>query len=72
VLFEIPPIVDAKRSREHPERTLFWGATRHDRWIFVACEDWTEGAIRYLKPIACARFDRNRWRRSARGLLSFP
>jgi hypothetical protein len=47
----ITAIVEAKRSREHPERTLFWGATRHDRWIFVACEDWTEDSVRYLKPI---------------------
>ena len=51
VLFEIPPVVQAKRSRQAPERTLFWGATRQDRWIFVVCEDWTEGGIRYLKPI---------------------
>jgi uncharacterized DUF497 family protein len=51
VLFEIPPNVEAKRSREHPNRTLFWGATRRDRWIFVVCEDWSEDSIRYLKPI---------------------
>lgn len=51
VVFEVPPIVEARRSREYPERTLFWGATRRDRWIFVACEDWTEGSVRYLKPI---------------------
>ena len=51
VLFEIPPVVQAKRSRDYPERTLFWGATRRDRWLFVVCEDWTEGAVRYLKPI---------------------
>ena len=51
VLFEMPPIVAAKRSREHPERTLFWGATRRDRWLFIVCEDWREGSIRYLKPI---------------------
>jgi uncharacterized DUF497 family protein len=51
VLFEIPPVVQAKRSAQYPERTLFWGATRRDRWLFVVCEDWTEGALRYLKPI---------------------
>jgi len=51
VLFEIPPVVQAKRSVQYPERTLFWGATRHDRWIFVVCEDWTKGPLRYLKPI---------------------
>ena len=51
VLLEVPPVVAAKRSREHPERTLFWGATRGDRWIFVACEDWIEDFVRYLKPI---------------------
>jgi uncharacterized DUF497 family protein len=51
VLFEIPPIVEAKRSRHHSERTFFWGATRHDRWLFVVCEDWIEDEVRYLKPI---------------------
>lgn len=51
VLFEIPPVVQAKRSRQYPDRTLFWGSTRHDRWIFVVCEDWTEDRVRYLKPI---------------------
>ena len=51
VLFEIPPVVQAKRSRQYPERTLFWGATRQDRSIFVVCEDWIEGRTRYLKPI---------------------
>jgi hypothetical protein len=51
VLFEVPPVVEAKRSREYPERTIFWEATRRDRWIFVACEDWSEGSTRYLKPI---------------------
>jgi hypothetical protein len=51
VLFEIPPVVEAKRSPEDPERTLFWGATRADRWLFIVCEDWTEGGQRFLKPI---------------------
>lgn len=51
VLFEVPPMVEAKRSRQHPDRTLFWGATRRDRWIFVVCEDWTQDRVRYLKPI---------------------
>jgi hypothetical protein len=51
VLMETPPFVEAKHSREHPGRTIFWGATRLDRWLFIACEDWTQGDIRYLKPI---------------------
>jgi len=51
VLFEIPPVVEAKRSPDYANRTLFWGATRRDRWIFVVCEDWSEGSVRYLKPI---------------------
>lgn len=51
VLLEVPPYVEAKRSRGEPNRTLFWGATRHDRWIFVVCEDWTEDDTRYLRPI---------------------
>jgi hypothetical protein len=50
-LLQIPPYVEAKRSAKHPERTLFWGATRSDRWIFIVCEDWEHGGVRYLKPI---------------------
>ncbi len=51
VLFEVPPYVEARRHRDHPNRTVFWGATRNDRWLFVVCEDWKEGNIRYLTPI---------------------
>ena len=25
VLFEVPPVVETKRSKDAPERTLFWG-----------------------------------------------
>ena len=51
VLLQIPPMVQAKRSREYPDRTLFWGATRLDRWLFIVCEDWEEDGRRHLKPI---------------------
>ena len=51
VLLQVPPFVEARRHREHPGRTVFWGATNRDRWLFVACDDWTEGGRRYLKPI---------------------
>lgn len=51
VLFEIPPVVEAKRSPDDPERTIFWGATRADRWLFIVCEDWTDEGQRFLKPI---------------------
>lgn len=51
VLFEIPPFVEARRHPEHPNRTVFCGATRLRRWIFVVCEDWTDSGVRYLKPI---------------------
>ena len=51
VLFEIPPSVEAKQHPDHPNRTIFWGATRNDRWIFIACEDWKEGDTRFLRPI---------------------
>lgn len=51
VLFEIPPCVEAKRSRHYPGRTVFWGATRADRWLIVVCEDWKRRARRLLKPI---------------------
>lgn len=65
VLFEIPPFVAAKRSPAAPGRTLFWGATRHDRWLIVVCEDWTEGDLRYLKPITAFEPDDGEeyWRR---------
>ena len=51
VLLEIPPFVEAKRHPNYSNRTIFWGAARNDRWIFVACEDWMEGDTRYLRPI---------------------
>lgn len=51
VLLERPPMVEARRSREYPERTLFWGATAQDRWLFIVCEDWEEKGKRILKPI---------------------
>lgn len=51
VLFEVPPFVEARRHREFPNRTVFRGASRLKRWIFVVCEDWTDGEIRYLKPV---------------------
>ena len=50
-IFEIPPYVEAKRSRAHPNRTLFWGETRSGRWIFIVCEDWHVGRCRFLKPL---------------------
>lgn len=51
VLLEVPPFVEAKRHPELPGRTLFWGATRYDRWLVVVCEDWKEEGSRFLKPI---------------------
>lgn len=51
VIFEIPPFVEAKRHPDHPNRTIFWGATRRDRWIVIVCEDWKEDDTRYLRPI---------------------
>ena len=51
VLLEIPPYVEAKRRHDHRRRTIFWGRTRLDRAIFVVCEDWVEGGLRFLKPI---------------------
>jgi hypothetical protein len=51
VLFEIPPYVEAKRHPTLPGRTVFWGATKKDRWLFVVCEDRKEGNQRILTPI---------------------
>ncbi len=51
VLLEVPPEVEAKRHPDHPGRTIFWGETREGRGLFVSCEDWSEGGVRYLKPI---------------------
>jgi hypothetical protein len=51
VLLEVPPEVEARRHPDYPERTIFWGATRKGRWLFVSCVDWRDGNKRYLKPI---------------------
>jgi len=51
VLLEVPPEVEAKRHKDHPNRTIFWGATRAGRWLFVSCEDHEQGTRRILKPI---------------------
>lgn len=51
VLLEVPPEVEAKRHKDYPNRTIFWGATRAGRWLFVSCEDSNEGGKRILKPI---------------------
>src|SRR5262245_12633262 len=51
VLLRMPPMVEARRSRRHPGRTIFWGATRHDRWLFVSCDDEIVGNKRILTPI---------------------
>jgi len=45
------PILTRSSQAEYPNRTLFWGATRNDRWIFVVCEDWKQEGVRYLRPI---------------------
>jgi hypothetical protein len=51
VIQEVPPEVETKKHPTDDRRTYFWGATRQGRWLFVACEDWTEGNTRFLKPI---------------------
>jgi hypothetical protein len=51
VLLEVPPEVEAKRAKNNPNRTYFWGATRDGRQLFVVCEDRQEGETRYLTPI---------------------
>ena len=51
VLIEQPPHADAKQHPDYPNRTMFWGATRYDRWLIVVCEDWIDIGVRYLRPI---------------------
>jgi hypothetical protein len=51
VLLEVPPNVEARRHPAYPDRTIFWGATRKGRWLFVSCADWRKGKRRFLKPI---------------------
>jgi uncharacterized DUF497 family protein len=65
VLLQIPPHVEARRNREYPDRTVFWGATRHDRWLVVVCEDWKKDGKRFLKPITAFEPDDGEeyWRR---------
>lgn len=64
-LFQIPPEVESKRHRDHPNRVVFWGATKSDRWLFVACEEfWMEGE-RVLVPVTAFEPDEGRayWER---------
>ncbi len=51
VIFRRPPEVEAKRCGENRSRTFFYGATRSDRWLFVACDDEVIAGIRYLTVI---------------------
>ena len=51
VLLETPPDVEAKGHPEHQGRTNFWEQTREGRGLFISCEDYNEGEVRYLKPI---------------------
>jgi hypothetical protein len=51
VLLELPPEVEAKRAKDDPRKTYFWGATREGRSLFVACEDRRKGVTRFLTPI---------------------
>jgi hypothetical protein len=60
VLFEIPPEVEVKRHPDVPDRTIFWGATRKGRWLFISCEDWQESGMRILKPITAFEPDEGR------------
>jgi hypothetical protein len=66
VLFWVPPYVKAKRHREKSERSVFWGATQRDKWLFVSCEDWTENQQRILTPITAFEPEDGEeyWRRS--------
>ena len=51
VLFLIPPYVAARNHPQEPGRTIFWGATQNDRWLFIVCEDHTKNKMRVLVPI---------------------
>jgi hypothetical protein len=51
VLLQVPPKVEAKRHKDYPGRTRFWGATRAGRWLFIVYEDWKKRGKRFLKPI---------------------
>lgn len=59
-LLECPPEVEAKRHKDHPGRTIFWEATREGRWLFISCDDWEDGGIRYLRPITAFSPDEGR------------
>jgi hypothetical protein len=39
------------RGRGQVSRTVFWGATRENRWVVVVCEDLLLGGPRQLRPI---------------------
>jgi hypothetical protein len=59
-LLELPPEVEAKRNPEYPGRTIFWGATRAGRWLFISCDDRTIAGKRYLRPITAFTPDEGR------------
>jgi len=59
-LLETPPDVEAKKHEDHPGRTIFWGATREGRWLFIVCDDWNDGGTRFLKPITAFTPDEGR------------
>jgi uncharacterized DUF497 family protein len=65
VLLELPPEVEAKRARDDPKKTYFWGATREGRWLFVVCADRKQGDKRFLTPITAFEPDEgyDYWRR---------
>lgn len=65
VILETPPLVEAKVHLDYPDRTIFWGATRQDRWLFIVCVDWEDSGFRYLKPITAYEPDEGEayWRR---------
>ena len=60
VLLERPPEVEARRHKDYPERTVFFGETRMKRCLFISCEDFVEDERRVLLPITAFSPD-NGW-----------
>ncbi len=63
VLLEIPPTVECRHDPDHPERKLFFGATRKRRQLLVVCDVEHEGDTTILVPITAFDADETDWRK---------
>ena len=63
VIFKIPPAVEARRDPDHPDRWLFFGATKKRRSLLIPCDEEWEGETRVLIPITAFDAEEGEWRK---------